>query len=177
MFGMSSRRIWLLIAHLLPLSHSFVIPRSVIQARQVDPSDLLDEYDYVIVGGGTAGLTVADRLTEDQDITVLVIESGRFVSDRDALPVLGGGTGRQPRYRYQSVPQTNLKGKTFTVELGNMVGGSSGVNAMMSLRGSAEDYDRWGQLFDEDEQNWNWEGILPFFKKVKRPQNDNGGGC
>lgn len=161
-----SPRMLVLTAVLLPLSHCFAIPRSAYQARRVGPSHLLAEYDYVIVGGGTAGLTVADRLTEDENITVLVIESGIFVDDEIVLPVLGGGTRLQPQYKFDSVPQPNLRGRTFTVTLGNMVGGSSGSNGMMSVRGSAEDYDRWGQLFDQDDYDWNWEGLLPYFKKV-----------
>jgi choline dehydrogenase-like flavoprotein len=128
---------------------------------------LLEAYDYVIVGGGTAGLTVADRLTEDGTTTVLVLEGGSFPIAGDVLPVTGGGTFRQPRTTFTSAPQTNLNGKTFSVTVGNVLGGSSAVNAMMTARGSAEDYDRWGQLFgDDDNQGWNWEGLLPYFKKV-----------
>lgn len=54
-----------------------------------------------------------------------------------------------------------------------MVGGSSGVNAMMTVRGSAEDYDRWGQLFgDDNNQGWSWFGLLPYFKKVSSGVGD-----
>lgn len=153
---------------LVSTAQAFAIPRSVFQARQIeDPSDLLDTYDYVIIGGGTAGLTVADRLTEDEDTTVLVLESGSFPVPQDILPVTGGGTGRAPRMTIQSVPQENLGGRRINVILGNVVGGSSAVNAMISARGSAEDYDRWGSLFGKkDEYGWNWEGMLPYFKKV-----------
>jgi choline dehydrogenase-like flavoprotein len=158
---------------LVSTAQGFAIPRSVFQARQIaDPSELLDSYDYVIVGGGTAGLTVADRLTEDNGTTVLVLESGSFPVAQDILPVTGGGTGRAPRMTLQSVPQENLGGRVINVLLGNVVGGSSAVNAMMSARGSAEDYDRWGQLFgDKDEYGWNWEGMLPYFKKVWESHN------
>ncbi|KAK7978435.1 hypothetical protein PG988_005925 [Apiospora saccharicola] len=144
----------------------FAIPRSAQQARQIrDASQLLPEYDYVIVGGGTSGLTVADRLTEDPDVTVLVLEAGIFAPDEDVLPVRDGGTRRQPRYFFPSAPQEFLGGRTTDVWLGKMVGGSSGVNAMMSLRGSAEDYDRWGALFPDNAQDWSWDGMLPYFKK------------
>lgn len=144
----------------------FAIPRSAHQARQIrDASQLLPAYDYVIVGGGTSGLTVADRLTEDPNVTVLVLEAGIFAPEEDVLPVRDGGTRRQPRYFFPSAPQEFLGGRTTDVWLGKMVGGSSGINAMMSLRGSAEDYDRWGALFPDNAQGWSWDGMLPYFKK------------
>lgn len=150
-------------------SHAFVVPRSVYQARHVvDASQLLPTYDYIIVGGGTSGLTVADRLTEDPDTTVLVLEAGSMPIAEDVLPVTGGGTQRQAAYIYVSVPQQNLGGQIFPVILGKMVGGGSGINAMMSARGSAEDYDRWGNLFRKhNKHGWNWQGLLPYFKKVR----------
>lgn len=152
---------------LVSTAHGFVIPRSAYQARQIsDASELLPAYDYVIVGGGTSGLTVADRLTEDPATTVLVLEAGIFAPEADVLPVTGGGTRRQPRYTFKSAPQATLGGKAFDVQLGKMVGGSSGINAMMTVRGSAQDYDRWGQLFGDDDQGWSWDGLLPYFKKV-----------
>ncbi|CEI67552.1 unnamed protein product [Fusarium venenatum] len=141
---------------------SFSIPRSAHQAcRITNGSELLPAYDYVIVGGGTSGLTVADRLTEDGNTTVLVLEAGIFASDADTLPVYGGAPAP---FFWQSKPQENLGNRTVDVWLGKMVGGSSGVNAMMASRGSAMDYDRWGKLFPEA-NGWDWEGMLPYFRK------------
>lgn len=164
----------LLLALVATCAHSFAIPRSVHQARQIaDVSELLPAYDYVFVGGGTSALTVADRLTEDVDVTVLVLEAGPFADPASYLPVAGGGpllyggSPSQPLYNLTSASQAGMGGQTYSIILGNMVGGSSGVNSMMNLRGSAEDYDRWGLLFGEnDELGWNWEGILPYFKKA-----------
>lgn len=68
-------------------------------------------------------------------------------------------------YDTVSVPQIGLANRTFPVLAGKVVGGSSAVNAMMTLRGTSEDYDRWGEFFD-DSSSWNWEGLLPYFKKV-----------
>ncbi|KAH8845069.1 hypothetical protein MCOR01_002323 [Pyricularia oryzae] len=140
---------------------------SVHQARQIqEASELLEAYDYVIVGGGTAGLTVADRLTEDPATTVLVLEAGVMGDPAEVLPATAGGSGwTLPAWKFQSVPQANLGGRTSLVWLGNVVGGGSAVNAMMAARGSAEDYDRWGRPFGDDDGGWNWEGILPYFKK------------
>ncbi|KAI6753840.1 hypothetical protein HG530_013016 [Fusarium avenaceum] len=143
----------------------YKIPNSAHQACRITTgSALLPAYDYVIVGGGTSGLTVADRLTEDGNKTVLVLEAGIFAPDADTLPVYNGGTQRQPRFFWQSKPQENLDNRTVDVWLGKMVGGSSGVNAMMASRGSAMDYDRWGKLFPEA-NGWDWEGMLPYFRK------------
>ncbi|KAK7955817.1 GMC oxidoreductase [Apiospora aurea] len=170
---MSVSRSSLLLALAASCARGFAIPKSVHQARQIaDVSDLLPAYDYVFVGGGTSALTVADRITEDPDATVLVLEAGPFADPAAYLPVagggpvLGGGSPSQPLFELTSAPQQGLGGQTYPVVLGNMVGGSSGVNSMMNLRGSAEDYDRWGQLFEEDALGWNWEGILPYFKKA-----------
>lgn len=164
----------LLLALAASCARGFAVPRSAHQARRIAAvADLLPAYDYVLVGGGTSALTVADRLTEDAGATVLVLEAGPFADPAAYLPVAGGGPllhgGRpaQPLYNLTSAPQAGLGGRAYPVILGNMVGGSSGVNSMMNLRGSAEDYDRWGALFgDQDELGWNWAGMLPYFKKA-----------
>lgn len=150
------------------ITNAFVIP------RQIQPSQLLKSYDYVIAGGGTAGLTVADRLTEDPDVNVLVVEAGGF-GDMDFNLFINFATrvgdasatywpGLQP------VPQPGLNGRTGSVIVARQVGGGSSVNAMINMRGSAEDYDRWQSLFGSEAQegtaDWSWDGILPFFKKV-----------
>lgn len=153
----------------------FAIPRSVYQARQVQSSELLEAYDYVIVGGGTAGLTVADRLTEDPETTVLVLEAGVMGDPAEVLPATAGGNGYTlPAWQFQSVPQPNLNNRTSLVWIANLVGGGSGVNAMMAARGSAEDYDRWGLPFGEEDGGWNWKGLLPYFKKVSRGSRREG---
>ena len=70
-------------------------------------------------------------------------------------------------YNITSVPQKNLRNRSFGVRAGNVLGGSSAVNAMMVLRGTTEDYDRWGDFFG-DKSEWSWAGLLPYFKKVSR---------
>lgn len=141
--------------------------------RQVSSSELLDSYDYVIVGGGASGLTVADRLTEDSEVTVLVLEAGPSGEPDKILPIYFGNKSTSDiPYLWpgiNSVPQTNLGNASIAVQVGKVVGGGSAVNAMMNMRGSTEDYDRWGALFEttgEDDPDWSWEGILPYFKKV-----------
>lgn len=68
-----------------------------------------------------------------------------------------------------SVPQVNLGNATTDVRIAQVVGGGSAVNAMINMRGSADDYNRWGAFFEEngeDQPDWSWDGILPYFKKV-----------
>ncbi|GKT49619.1 dehydrogenase xptC [Colletotrichum spaethianum] len=149
------------------VANAYVIP------RQIKPSQLLQSYDYVIVGGGTAGLTVADRLTEDPETTVLVLEAGDWGNMADNLLVRT--SGRNGSFTdllwpdLQSVPQPNLNGRPGNVFIAKQVGGGASVNAMVNMRGSAEDYDRWATLFGYEAQqgtaDWSWDGILPFFKK------------
>lgn len=150
------------------ITNAFVIP------RQIQPSQLLKSYDYVIVGGGTAGLTVADRLTEDPDTNVLVLEAGGW-GDMDFNLYINFATrvgDASATYwpGLQSVPQPGLNGKPGQVLIARQVGGGSSVNAMINMRGSAEDYDRWQTLFGSEAQegtaDWSWDGILPYFKKV-----------
>ncbi|POS69025.1 GMC oxidoreductase [Diaporthe helianthi] len=149
------------------ITNAFVIP------RHVNSSQLLKSYDYVVVGGGTAGLTVADRLTEDPNVNVLVLEAGNF-GDMDFNLAVNFATrvGNATATYWpglQSIPQPNMDGRPGPVTIARQVGGGSSVNAMMNMRGSVEDYDRWGALFGSEAQtgaaDWSWDGILPFFKK------------
>ncbi|KAH6640177.1 hypothetical protein F5144DRAFT_484594 [Chaetomium tenue] len=130
--------------------------------------DVDEQYDYIIVGGGTAGLTVADRLSEDGKNTVLVVEYGKLSNSASIRTVQGGFMGMSDAslmYSIQSVPQTNLQNRTIAVLAGKVVGGSSAVNAMMTVRGTAADYTRWGSFFS-DASHWSWDGLLPYFKRA-----------
>ncbi|KAI1762008.1 putative GMC oxidoreductase [Hypoxylon sp. FL1150] len=124
-------------------------------------------YDYVIIGAGTAGLTIADRLTADGDSTVLLIENGKIVDSPRIDQVYSGLAAMGPTWSYQinSVPQVNLRNRTTAVLAGNLVGGSSAINAMMTVRGTSEDYDRWGNFFSNS-STWSWNGLLPYLKKA-----------
>ncbi|KAK8110717.1 uncharacterized protein PG998_007174 [Apiospora kogelbergensis] len=150
-----------------PLSGRLLHPRYINDSFLVK-----NEYDYVIVGGGTAGLTVADRLSEDGSATVLVIENGPLPDSAAVTEVRGGFGGFTSPYFYriQSVPQPELHNASYPVLVGKAVGGSSAVNAMMTVRGTSEDYDRWGQLFRGGGSGraspWGWDGLLPYFRKA-----------
>ncbi|RYC65258.1 hypothetical protein CHU98_g908 [Xylaria longipes] len=148
------------------------IPRRSQYIRsQHKQSSLQSSYDYVIVGAGTSGLTVADRLSADGKSTVLVIENGKIVDSPRISQVFSGVAAMGSTWSYQinSVRQPNLNNRSATVVVGKLVGGSSAINAMMTIRGTSDDYDRWGSFFGKD-SSWSWEGLLPYFKKV-RAQN------
>ncbi|KAK3938565.1 oxygen-dependent choline dehydrogenase [Diplogelasinospora grovesii] len=137
-------------------------------ARHLHHRDVNVTYDYIIIGGGTAGLTVADRLTGNSNTTVLVIEHGELVDSPSIDTVSGGFMGMsdaQLMYDIMSVPQANLRNRTTAVLAGKVVGGSSAVNAMMTVRGTSEDYDRWGQFFSNG-STWSWTGLLPYLKRA-----------
>ncbi|SPO04930.1 related to alcohol oxidase [Cephalotrichum gorgonifer] len=132
------------------------------------PEDVAEEYDYIVVGGGTAGLTVADRLSEDGDHTVLVIELGAYDNSSSVTTIAGGAGGLSNRthlFSFPSSPQEGLNNRTTAVIGGVMLGGSSGVNGLQVHRGHKDDYNRWGAFFS-DESEWSWDGLLPYFKKA-----------
>ncbi|KAK0719235.1 hypothetical protein B0H67DRAFT_149205 [Lasiosphaeris hirsuta] len=138
--------------------------------RQV--SQLRSNYDFVIVGGGTSGLTVADRLSAAFPAkTVLVIEYGEIefapgVFDPPTLWITAA-PDQASSWTFQSLPNPEMNNKTAFVLAGQVVGGSSAVNGMFFDRGSRFDYDSWTEAAGPDSSGirWNWQGIFPFFKK------------
>ncbi|PSN67054.1 choline dehydrogenase-like protein [Corynespora cassiicola Philippines] len=120
-------------------------------------------YDFVIAGGGIAGLTVADRLSENPDVSVLVIEYGPFDQREDGVMILGAYFPVPYLWLpLMSTPQTALGGTSYSVPCGRVVGGGSVVNAMFFHRSSAQDYDAWDRL---GAKGWSWKDLLPYFKK------------
>ncbi|KAH8586767.1 hypothetical protein B0O99DRAFT_643598 [Bisporella sp. PMI_857] len=133
-------------------------------ARVVEAEEVKDaSYDFIIVGGGTAGLTVADRLTEDPSVCVLVIEYGPFDQGEDSVLIPGSfNPGSYLWPNLFSTPQPGLNNRTFFVTTAAVVGGGSTVNAMFMLRGGAGDYNAWAALGNP---GWSWTDLLPYFKK------------
>ncbi|OHW98815.1 GMC oxidoreductase [Colletotrichum incanum] len=122
------------------------------------------KYDFVIAGGGVSGLTVADRLTEDPSINVLVIETGPFDKDEDS--VLVPGAFFPVPYLWlglTSAPQPALNNREFSVPAGRVVGGGSVVNGMVFVRGGKSEYAAWEKL---GAKGWGWDDLLPYFKKA-----------
>jgi choline dehydrogenase len=118
------------------------------------------------VGGGTAGLTIANRLTENPDVSVLVLEAGEDRSDD--INVLAPGLATvlygNPTYdyNYKTVPQTHANGQVIAQIRGKQVGGSSGMNLMFWTHASRGDIDAWGELGNE---GWSWDELEPYYTK------------
>ena len=125
------------------------------------------EFDYVIVGGGSAGCVLAGRLSEDPEVSVCLLEAGR--PDKSALIHMPAGViGLLPYKKYnwafETVPQKGLNGRTGFQPRGKTLGGSSSINAMVYIRGHASDYDDWAALGNE---GWGYKDVLPYFKKCE----------
>ena len=124
------------------------------------------DFDYIIVGAGTAGCVLANRLTADNTTTVLLIEAG----GRDDymwihIPVGYLHCIGNPRtdWLYSTEPDAGLNGRALIYPRGKVLGGSSSINGMIYMRGQAADYDHWAQLTGDD--SWRWDNVLPVFKK------------
>ncbi|KAF2179482.1 GMC oxidoreductase [Zopfia rhizophila CBS 207.26] len=142
------------------------IPHGVHIKRQI--SELAPQYDYIIAGGGTSGLTVADRLTAAfPRRSVLVVEYGNLSNSTALLTPAATVLNPQFAFNILSEPQPHLSNRSFTVTVGKVVGGCSAINAQMFDRGSAADYDAWGDVAGQEyrEAGWTWDGLLPYFRK------------
>jgi choline dehydrogenase len=131
-----------------------------------------ESYDYIIVGAGSAGATLAGRLSASGTHTVLLLEAGP--SDKNqavSIPAAFSQLFKSERdWNYETTPQPGLGGRTVYWPRGKTLGGSSSMNAMMWVRGFASDYDRWAELAGND---WSWESLLPLFRRIERTMDSN----
>ncbi len=124
-------------------------------------------FDYIIIGGGSAGCTLAGRLSEDPDVSVVLLEAGS--TDSNVLIHCPSGLAllaktNQANWNYETVPQPGLNGRRGYQPRGKVLGGSSSINAMIYLRGQPADYDHWES---KGNAGWAFKDVLPYFKRAE----------
>jgi choline dehydrogenase len=125
------------------------------------------QFDYIIIGAGSAGCVLADRLTEDGRATVLVLEFGG--SDRSPFIQMPAALSipmntSKYNWRYQSEPEPHLGGRRFAIPRGKVLGGSSSINGLVYVRGNPHDFDRWEE---EGAAGWGYRNVLPYFRRAE----------
>ena len=125
------------------------------------------EFDYVIVGAGSAGCVLANRLSADGKHSVLLLEAGPKDSNLWIHVPLGYGKlfkEKTVNWMYQTEPEPGLNGRQVFQPRGKVLGGSSSINGLLYVRGQHEDYDRWRQ---HGNAGWGFDDVLPYFKKAE----------
>jgi choline dehydrogenase len=138
--------------------------------RARDRSSETLEFDYVVVGAGSAGSVLANRLSADGRYSVLLLEAGPKDNNLWIHVPLGYGRlfkEKTVNWMYQTEPEPGLDGRTIFQPRGKVLGGSSSINGLLYVRGQHEDYDRWRQ---HGNSGWGFDDVLPYFKKAENQE-------
>ncbi len=130
-----------------------------------------ETFDYIVVGAGSAGSVLANRLSASGEYRVLVLEAGRESHPWSRIPVGFAKLIDNPaaNWLYSSEPEESTGGRRVPIPRGKLLGGSSSINGMVFVRGQAQDYDQWAQLGN---RGWSYQDVLPIFKEMESYQGE-----
>jgi choline dehydrogenase-like flavoprotein len=131
------------------------------------PTRLEGDFDYIVVGAGTAGCIMANRLSAESSNRVLILEAGgndNWIWFHIPVGYLFAIGNPRSDWMFRTEPEAGLNGRSLAYPRGKVIGGCSAINAMISMRGQAADYDHWRQL---GLAGWGWDDVLPLFKRLE----------
>jgi len=133
---------------------------------------LAEQFDLIVIGGGSAGCAMAGRLSEDGRYNVLLLEAGEKPDFRNKVPALTSAVVQNPAYDwcYQAEPDPSVGGRADVWPAGKRLGGGSSINGMMFIRGHSWDYDNWARM---GATGWDYASVLPYFRRME--SNERGG--